>query len=83
LHSALHSITPIIITMTPSPTPINLVSVNTAPERAAKVIGAVINNVKDKYNIVHAGNTTTIEGVKPLLESIKPAPGILVSRCWL
>jgi hypothetical protein len=36
--------------------PVNLVSVNTAPERAAKVIGAVIEAVKDKYNIVHAGN---------------------------
>ncbi|WWC61518.1 uncharacterized protein I303_104102 [Kwoniella dejecticola CBS 10117] len=56
---------------------INLVSVNTAPDRAKKVIGAVIENVKDRYNIVHAGNTTTIEGVKPLLKSIQPAPGIL------
>lgn len=37
----------------------NLVSVNTAPDRAAKVIGAVIENVKDKYTIVHAGNTTS------------------------
>lgn len=60
-------------------TAVNLVSVNTAPERAAKVIGAVIENVKDKYTIVHAGNSTTIEGVKPLLESVHPAPGILVS----
>jgi hypothetical protein len=37
---------------------INLVSVNTAPERAKKVIGTVIENVKDKYTIVHAGNST-------------------------
>lgn len=36
--------------------PVSLVSVNTAPERAAKVIGAVIEAVKDKYSIVHAGN---------------------------
>lgn len=33
-----------------------LVSVNTAPERAKKVIGAMIELVKDRYNIVHAGN---------------------------
>lgn len=58
-------------------TAVNLVSVNTAPERAAKVIGTVIENVKGKYDIVHAGNSTTIEGVKPLLESVQPPPGIL------
>jgi hypothetical protein len=39
--------------------PVNLVSVNTAPDRAKKVIGAVIDNVKDKYSIVHAGNSTS------------------------
>ncbi len=87
--------------------PINLVSVNTAPDRAKKVIGEVIDNVKDKYSIVHAGNTTSepslpllvllggyvkhivlradlvlrivaIEGIKPLLLSVQPPPGILV-----
>ncbi|KAJ9104360.1 hypothetical protein QFC19_004002 [Naganishia cerealis] len=57
--------------------PVNLVSVNTAPERAKRLIGILINDVKDKYNIVHAGNSDTIEGVKPLLESIQPPPGIL------
>ncbi|TXT07432.1 hypothetical protein VHUM_03152 [Vanrija humicola] len=62
---------------TPS-APINLVSVNTVPERAKKVLGRVIDTVKDKYTIVHAGNSETIEGVKPLLLSIQPPPGILV-----
>ena len=89
--------------------PVNLVSVNTAPDRAKVVIGKVIENVKDKYEIVHAGNTTSelalsfsckvdrarsllirgifsaIEGVKPLLMSVQPPPGILVSPdflCW-
>ncbi|CAD6584382.1 MAG: hypothetical protein TREMPRED_003826 [Tremellales sp. Tagirdzhanova-0007] len=36
---------------------VNLVSVNTAPDRAKKVIGAVIENVRDRYDIVHAGNS--------------------------
>lgn len=36
---------------------INLVSVNTAPDRAKKVIGQVIELVKDRYSIVHAGNS--------------------------
>ncbi|ODN74224.1 hypothetical protein L202_07669 [Cryptococcus amylolentus CBS 6039] len=57
--------------------PINLVSVNTHPDRAQRVIGSVIQSVKDKYTIVHAGNSTTIEGVKPLLESTQPRPDIL------
>ena len=42
-----------------STTPINLVSVNTAPDRARKVIGQVIENVKGKYEIVHAGNAAS------------------------
>ncbi|WVQ68660.1 uncharacterized protein L199_006869 [Kwoniella botswanensis] len=57
--------------------PIRLVSVNTVPDRAKKVIGAVIDNVKDKYDIIHVGNSATIEGVKPLLESTQPPPDIL------
>lgn len=43
--------------MSSSSQPVNLVSVNTAPERAKKVIGAVIEGVKDRYSIVHAGNS--------------------------
>lgn len=39
--------------------PVNLISVNTFPERAGKVIGAVIDTVRDKYTIVHAGNSTS------------------------
>ncbi|WVQ73555.1 hypothetical protein IAR50_003133 [Cryptococcus sp. DSM 104548] len=57
--------------------PISLVSVNTHPDRAQRVIGSVIQKVKDRYTIVHAGNITTIEGVKPLLESTQPRPDIL------
>lgn len=37
--------------------PVQLVSVNTAPDRAKKVIGAVIEQVKEKYAIEHAGNS--------------------------
>ena len=36
---------------------INLISVNTFPERAKLVIGRVIEAVKDRHNIVHAGNS--------------------------
>ena len=37
--------------------PINLISVNTAPERAKRLIGILIEDVKDKYNIRHAANS--------------------------
>jgi hypothetical protein len=51
----------IMSTSTPSTTrtdePINLVSVNTAPERAKRLIGILIEDVKDRYNIRHAGNS--------------------------
>jgi hypothetical protein len=43
--------------MAPTTKPINLVSVNTAPERAKRLIGILIDSVKDRYNIVHAGNS--------------------------
>lgn len=36
--------------------PFKLVTVNTAPERAYRLIGRVVEDVKDKYTIIHAGN---------------------------
>lgn len=36
--------------------PFKLVTVNTAPERAKRLIGRVVEDVKDKYTIIHCGN---------------------------
>jgi hypothetical protein len=36
--------------------PFKLVTVNTAPERARKIIGRMVEAVKDKYTIIHAAN---------------------------
>jgi hypothetical protein len=36
--------------------PFKLVTVNNAPERAKLLIGRVVETVKDKYIIIHAGN---------------------------
>lgn len=33
-----------------------LVTVNTAPERAKRLIGRVVEDVKDKYTIIHVAN---------------------------
>ncbi|RPD59087.1 hypothetical protein L226DRAFT_536350 [Lentinus tigrinus ALCF2SS1-7] len=49
-----------------------LVTVNTAPERAKRLIGRVVEDVKDKYTIVHAANAKSIEEVRPILEREQP-----------
>ncbi|KAJ7754340.1 hypothetical protein DFH07DRAFT_743878 [Mycena maculata] len=49
-----------------------LVSVNTAPERAKRLIGRVIEDVKDQYTIVHVANAERIEDVKSTVEREKP-----------
>ena len=36
--------------------PYKLVTVNNAPERAKRLIGRVVEEVKERYTIVHAGN---------------------------
>lgn len=36
--------------------PYKLVSVNTAPERARRMIAKLCNDVKDKYTIIHEAN---------------------------
>lgn len=36
--------------------PFKLVTVNTAPERARKIIGRIVEAVRDKYMIIHAAN---------------------------
>jgi hypothetical protein len=39
--------------------PFTLVTVNTAPDRAKRLIGRVVEDVKDKYTIIHAGNAAS------------------------
>lgn len=36
--------------------PYKLVTVNSAPERAKRLVGRVCNDVKERYLIVHVGN---------------------------
>lgn len=37
--------------------PYKLVTCNTAPERATRLVGRVVEGLKDKYTIIHAGNS--------------------------
>ncbi|KAH8911313.1 hypothetical protein BR93DRAFT_924004 [Coniochaeta sp. PMI_546] len=52
--------------------PYKLVTVNTAPERAFRLIGRVVEDVKDKYTIIHSANVDSIEGVRAKVEEVKP-----------
>jgi len=52
--------------------PFKLVTVNSAPERAKRIVGIMIEKLKDKYTIVHAGNAESPEAARAVLEEIKP-----------
>jgi hypothetical protein len=39
--------------------PYRLVTVNTAPDRAKRLIGRVVEDVKEQYDITHAGNAAS------------------------
>ncbi|KAK1780123.1 hypothetical protein QBC45DRAFT_409765 [Copromyces sp. CBS 386.78] len=52
--------------------PYKLVTVNTAPDRAKRLIGRVVEDVKEKYTIIHAGNAASIEEVKAVVEEHQP-----------
>ncbi|KFZ08602.1 hypothetical protein V501_05876 [Pseudogymnoascus sp. VKM F-4519 (FW-2642)] len=52
--------------------PYKLVTVNKAPERAKRLIGRVVEDVKADYTIIHAANAETIDEVKDLVEKNQP-----------
>ncbi|KAI0773291.1 hypothetical protein BD413DRAFT_473405 [Trametes elegans] len=51
---------------------IRLITVNTAPERAKRLIGRVVEDVRDKYTIVHVANVDSIGDVRSALEGNQP-----------
>jgi hypothetical protein len=57
--------------------PFTLVTVNTAPDRARRLIGRVVEDVKDQYDITHAGNAASIDEVRKVVEECQP--NVLVS----
>ncbi|KIX03327.1 uncharacterized protein Z518_06879 [Rhinocladiella mackenziei CBS 650.93] len=50
--------------------PYKLVTVNTAPERAERLIGRVIEDLKDQYTIQHM--TNSIDAVEGTVKEIQP-----------
>ncbi|KAL4872739.1 hypothetical protein BDV12DRAFT_161439 [Aspergillus spectabilis] len=57
--------------------PYTLVTVNTAPERAKRLIGRLIEALKDRYTIIHVDNCENIEQVA--LKVTEHLPDVLFS----
>ncbi|KAM0489616.1 hypothetical protein ACHAP8_012411 [Fusarium lateritium] len=58
--------------MTPRKGPFRLVTVNTAPERAKRLIGRLIVELQDDYEIIHVDNCQSIDEVIPKVTEHKP-----------
>ncbi|KAJ5727613.1 hypothetical protein N7493_005433 [Penicillium malachiteum] len=52
--------------------PFRLVTVNTAPERAKRLIGRVAEALSDRYTIIHVDNCESIAEVAPKVTEHKP-----------
>ncbi|KAH8599294.1 hypothetical protein B0O99DRAFT_386692 [Bisporella sp. PMI_857] len=52
--------------------PFKLVTVNTAPERAKRLVGRVVEQLKDQFTIIHAANVDNIADVRATVKSIQP-----------
>jgi len=52
--------------------PYKLVTVNTAPERAKRLIGRVVEELKDQYTIEHVANCESIDVVEKTVKEIQP-----------
>ncbi|KAF2196374.1 hypothetical protein GQ43DRAFT_445178 [Delitschia confertaspora ATCC 74209] len=52
--------------------PYKLVTVNTAPERAKRLIGRLVEALKDTYTIDYVANCETIEEVGPKVREHQP-----------
>ncbi|KAK4962472.1 hypothetical protein LTR10_000098 [Elasticomyces elasticus] len=54
-----------------------LVTVNNAPERAKRLVGRVIEDLKDQYSIVHAGNA---ESTSVSIDGAHEQPAYIIHR---
>ncbi|KAJ5644011.1 uncharacterized protein N7484_006518 [Penicillium longicatenatum] len=52
--------------------PFRLVTVNTAPERAKRLIGRVADILKDRYEIIHVDNCDSIDQVEAKVKEHQP-----------
>lgn len=47
-------------------------TVNNVPERAKRLIGRVVEGLKDRYTIIHVANCDSLDGVEATVREHKP-----------
>ena len=52
--------------------PYRLVTVNNAPERAKRLIGRVVESLKDRYTIIHVANCDSLDLVESTVKEYQP-----------
>ncbi|KAF2486957.1 hypothetical protein BDY17DRAFT_321704 [Neohortaea acidophila] len=52
--------------------PYKLVTVNTAPERAKRLVGKMIEGLSDRYQVIHEANCSQIDEVHETVSRIQP-----------
>ncbi|RVX67738.1 hypothetical protein B0A52_07861 [Exophiala mesophila] len=52
--------------------PFKLVTVNTAPERAKRLVGRMTEALKDQFTILHVANCETIDEVQGKVQEFQP-----------
>lgn len=57
--------------------PFTLLTVNTSPDRAQRLIGRMIEGLKDRYDITHVDNCSSIDQVAAKVRQFRP--NVLVS----
>lgn len=58
--------------------PYRLVTINNSPERAKRLIGRVVEDLKDRYTIIHVANCDSLDLVEETVKEHKP--DVLVCR---
>ncbi|KAK3353481.1 hypothetical protein B0T25DRAFT_212341 [Lasiosphaeria hispida] len=61
--------------------PFRLATVNTAPDRARRLIGIVVEDMASRFTIIYAGNAESIEEVQSVVEELKPDL-LLTASMW-
>ncbi|KFZ14225.1 hypothetical protein V501_03364 [Pseudogymnoascus sp. VKM F-4519 (FW-2642)] len=67
-----------------SKTPIYLISVNKTPERAALLVGQLLDSLdNNNHGIVHIANASTLQELEVVVDTLVYPPGILIcSSQW-
>ncbi|KFY03855.1 hypothetical protein O988_01164 [Pseudogymnoascus sp. VKM F-3808] len=63
--------------------PIYLVSVNKTPQRAALLVGQLLESLDNNHGVVHIANASTLQDFEVVLDALVYPPGILIcSSQW-